>query len=76
MPPEIKTHSDRPRPVCLPAYVLAYFDRLCSIYACAGFNLFTEFQHEMRTDLRNALRKARRAFDDGHWRRQNCSAVF
>jgi hypothetical protein len=52
------------------AYVLACCDRVCSIYACAGFDLLAEFQHELRTDLRNALRKARQAFlDDGRWRR-------
>jgi hypothetical protein len=28
----------------------------------AGFNLLTEFQQELRTDLHNALRTARRAF--------------
>jgi hypothetical protein len=44
------------------AYILACCDRICDVYACAGFNLFSEFKHELRTDLRSALRKARRAF--------------
>jgi hypothetical protein len=46
-----------------PAVVLAFCDRACSIYCCAGFALLAEFQHELRTDLRTALRKARRSFD-------------
>jgi hypothetical protein len=42
-----------------PAYILAHCDRICDVYACAGFNLFSEFQQELRTDLRTALRKVR-----------------
>jgi hypothetical protein len=45
-----------------PAYILAHCDRICDVYTCAGFNLFSEFKHELRTNLRNALRRARRAF--------------
>jgi hypothetical protein len=44
------------------AYVLACCDRLCDLYRCLGFDLLAEFRREMRTDLRNALRKARRAY--------------
>jgi hypothetical protein len=45
-----------------PAIILAHCDRLCDVYTCAGFNLFAEFKHELRTDLRTALRRARWTF--------------
>ena len=44
------------------AYVLACCDRVCSLYALVGYDLMAEFQHELRTDLRGALRRARRAY--------------
>jgi hypothetical protein len=45
-----------------PAVILAHCDRICDVYVCAGFNLFSEFQHQLRTDLAAALRKARQVY--------------
>jgi hypothetical protein len=45
-----------------PAVILAHCDRICDVYICSGFNLFGEFQKELRSDLPNALRRARRAY--------------
>jgi hypothetical protein len=44
------------------ALVLAHCDRACDLYSCTGYTMLAEFKHELRTDLRGALRKARRAY--------------
>jgi hypothetical protein len=44
------------------AYVLAHCDRVCSIYSIVGYTLLSDFQRELRTDLRSALRRARRVY--------------
>ena len=45
-----------------PAHILAYCDCTLGVYAEAGFDMLAEFQHELRTDLGSALRKARRVY--------------
>jgi hypothetical protein len=44
------------------AVMLATCDRLLDVYSRAGFYQLTEFQHELRTNLLSAFRKARRSF--------------
>jgi hypothetical protein len=44
---------------------VAACERICAGYARAGFNLLSEFQTELKTDLHAALRKARRALTYG-----------
>jgi hypothetical protein len=41
--------NDKTDPIRI-AHILAHCDRICDVYACAGFSLFAEFKHELRTD--------------------------